>query len=164
MSRPFRVCLVCTGNTCRSPMAEGILKQLVADAGLSDWEISSAGLAAFDGSPAAVNAIEVAAEHGIDISDHQARRLDIDAARLCDVILVHSSEHLGAISSWSPEVAARTFLLKAFPEPGDIGPAGWVSDPIGGDMDRYRSTFMELDESLRRIFPRLREWAEKGGQ
>lgn len=164
MTRPFRVCVVCTGNTCRSPMAEGILQMLAERAGVTGWEIVSGGIAAFDGSPAAVNAIEVASAHGIDISNHQARHFDEDAARLCDVILVHSAEHLGAVASWSPEIATKTFLLKAFPQPGDQGPAYSVSDPIGGDLDRYRNTFMELDEALRRIFPRLREWAEKGGR
>jgi len=164
MSRLIRICVVCTGNTCRSPMSEGILKSLVDAAGLSDWEITSGGISAFDGSPAAVNAIEVAAENSIDIADHQARHFDMDAARVCHLILVHSAEHLAAVRSWSPEIAGKTFLLKAFPEPGDQGPAAWVSDPIGGDLDRYRRTFMELDEALRRIFPRIREWAEKGSR
>jgi len=161
MNRPFRICLVCTGNTCRSPMAMGILRQLAKDHGVNGWEINSAGISAYSGSPAAAQAIEAASEHDIDIADHQASLFDHDAARVCDVILVHSGEHLSTVSRWGPEIAAKTFLLKTFPEAGDPGPGGWVSDPIGGDLERYRRTFMELDESLRRIFPRLRQWAEK---
>jgi protein-tyrosine phosphatase len=162
VSRPFHVCLVCTGNTCRSPISAGILKQLVAEHNITDWEVTSAGTATMNGAPAAIQAIEAAREHGIDISDHHSRHFDSALARNCDLILVHSGEHLKAVAAWGEDAARKTFLLKNFPHAGDPGPQAWVLDPIGGDLDRYRRTYLELDESLRRIFPQLQERAEKG--
>lgn len=162
MSGPFHVCLVCTGNTCRSPLSMGILKQLAAEHQVNGWEISSAGTAAMDGAPAAVQAIETAREHGIDISDHHSRHFDSALAQSCDLILVHSGEHLETVAAWGDDVARKAFLLKSFPRHGDPGPHAWVLDPIGSDLSRYRRTYLELDETLRRIFPKLQQWAEKG--
>lgn len=162
MNRPFHVCMVCTGNTCRSPLSAGILKQLAADYRMDGWEITSAGTASMNGAPAAIQAIEAASEHGIDISDHHSRHFDSALARSCDLILVHSGEHLKTVSAWGEDVARKTFLLKNFPQAGDPGPQAWVQDPIGSDLARYRRTYLELDEALRRIFPHIQEWAGKG--
>jgi protein-tyrosine-phosphatase len=158
-ARPLRICLVCTGNTCRSAMSEGILKALAAQQGLDRWRIESGGLHAFAGAPATTHAVQAAAEHDIDISGHRARLFDPRRAAACDLILVHSGEHLHRIAAWGPELEQKTFLLKSFPTPGDAGPDAWVADPIGQELDRYRATFLELDEVLRRIVPRVRAWA-----
>jgi protein-tyrosine phosphatase len=155
----LRICLVCTGNTCRSPMSEGILRGLADVKQLTGWQIESGGLYAFNGAPATRYAIAAAREHGVDISNHRARFFDAERAGGCDLILVHSGEHLHQIARWGGQVAARTFLLKHFPRPGDPGPEAWVADPIGLDFDSYRSTFLELDEVLRRIVPQIQAWA-----
>ena len=155
MKQPLRICLVCTGNTCRSPMAMGILRSLAMRHGHDDWEITSAGLSAFAGSPATAYAVEIAREEGIDISEHQARRFTPERAGECDLVLTISGEHYEHVRAWGPGIAARTFLLKQFPAVGNPGAAAWVRDPIGGELSEYRRTFMELDENLRRILPEL---------
>jgi protein-tyrosine-phosphatase len=160
MKRPYRICLVCTGNTCRSPMAMGILQQLITERGYGNWEITSAGLSAFADAPATAHAVEVAAESGVDIADHQARRFTPEMAVDCNLILALSGEHYEEIRTWSPAIAARTFLLKAFPNAGNPGAGAWVRDPIGGEVSEYRKTFLELDEILRRILPELGRRAE----
>ena len=159
----MRVCLVCTGNTCRSPMSEGILKALASERGLAHWEVCSFGLQAFEGAPATPHAVTVAREHDIDISGHRARLLEPSEALHCDVILVHSGEHFHRVLSWGDVFEKKTFLLKLFPHSGDAGPEAWVADPIGQDLDAYRRTFMELDEVLRRIVPQIEKWAGTRG-
>jgi protein-tyrosine-phosphatase len=155
MSRPYRICLVCTGNTCRSPMAMGILQQLATERGFAHWEITSAGLSAFTDAPATAHAVAVAHESGVDLTHHQAQRFTPQLAVECDLILALSGEHYEEIRTWGPAIAARTFLLKAFPATGNPGATAWVRDPIGGEVSEYRKTFMELDETVRRILPEL---------
>jgi protein-tyrosine-phosphatase len=143
-------------------MSEGILKDLVSRKQLHHWHIESGGLHALGGAPATTNAVRAASELDIDISGHRARPFDPERAAECDLILVHSGEHLHRIASWGPEFEQKTFLLKSFPVSGDGGPEFWVEDPIGQELDRYRATFMELDEALRRIVPRIHAWAGGG--
>lgn len=70
-----RILFVCTGNTCRSPMAEGIFKKMLADRGVNGVECSSAGLFAMTGDSACDNAVKAAERFGVDISAHRARRI-----------------------------------------------------------------------------------------
>jgi len=133
----------------------GILQGLANAKGYTDWQISSAGLSAFTDAPATAHAVEVAREQGVDISHHQARRFDPEMGGECDLILALSGEHYEQVRAWGPAVAARTYLLKQFPKPGNPGPPAWVRDPIGGELEAYRRTFLELDEVLRRILPEL---------
>ena len=159
--RPFRICLVCTGNTCRSPMSEGILKAMAGELGLHHWEIESGGLSAYPGTPASAGSVAAAREDGVDLSGHRASLFTPERARDCDLILVHSGEHYHRVVGWDDELENKTFLLKHFPSPGDPGPHAWVADPIGMESDAYRDTYRELKDDLRRIVSQLREWAEK---
>lgn len=161
-TKPYRICLVCTGNTCRSPITEGILKQVAQSSGHTNWHISSGGLYARGGELPSEFGVEAALEQGVDISSHRATPFNIESATTCDLILVHSGEHLMEIGSWGELAVSKTFLLKHFPVLGDPGPSGWVEDPIGQNLDRYRSTFLELDEVVRRIVPYIMDRTEKG--
>jgi len=136
-------------------MAMGVLQQLATERGYTNWEIISAGLSAFTDAPATAHAVEVAGESGVDIAHHQARRFTPELAVECDLVLALSGEHYEEIRTWGPAIAARTYLLKAFPDSGNPGPTAWVRDPIGGELEEYRKTFMELDETVRRILPEL---------
>ena len=162
LPRPYTICVVCTGNTCRSPITEGILKQVAHESGHTTWTISSGGLYARGGEYPSEFGVEAALENGIDISDHRATPFDRARAEICDLILVHSGEHMMDIGSWDEPAVGKTFLLKHFPVPGDPGPKAWVEDPIGQNLDRYRGTYLELDEVVRRIVPHIRDRAEKG--
>ncbi len=90
----FRVLFVCTGNTCRSPMAEVIARSRAAELGWDHVEVRSAGIAAFPGAPASVGAVRAASKHGLDLSDHASAPLTAEAAREADLILTMSPTHL----------------------------------------------------------------------
>ena len=105
------ILVVCTGNICRSPIAEGFLRRLVA-ARNAPIEVSSAGTSGWDGSSAMPESIEAAAERGADISSHLARRLTRDMIQGADVSVAMAAEHRDRVVWMVPDARSRTFTLK----------------------------------------------------
>ena len=155
----FKVMFVCTGNTCRSPMAEGGLRKLLENRGITDIEVYSSGTAAASGYPATSYAIEACRIWEADIRDHRSRPLTEELIEDTDLILTMMPSHCYEVFRLSPEARSRTFLLKNFPEPGCDGEE--VVDPIGGSLDMYNQTFLEIGEEIGRILPNIIEMAGK---
>jgi protein-tyrosine-phosphatase len=147
----FKVLFVCTGNTCRSPMAAGILKNMLRERGIDNIEVSSAGISAADGFPATQNAIIACRDWGIDISEHRSRLLDLALVESNDLVLVMTPEHLGYVKSMTSS-NDHVYLIKRFPEKSSDGKGPEVADPIGRPLEDYGRTFLELDEIIRKIF------------
>jgi protein-tyrosine phosphatase len=107
------ILVVCSGNLCRSPFAEGVLRRMLTERlGASAPSVSSVGTIARDGEPATREAIAVASEHGIDASSHAARRLARDHLAEADLVLAMTAEHRDAVARLDPPARGKTFTLK----------------------------------------------------
>jgi protein-tyrosine phosphatase len=168
------ILVVCSGNQCRSPVAEGILRGMLTERfGASAPAVSSVGTIARDGAPATREAIVVASEHGIDTSSHAARRLVREHLTEADLVLAMTAEHRDAVARVDPQAITKTFTLKELvrlledlPAPDEgreslplriaeadahrrAGFAGNlhdedVADPIGHPVETYRAVAWEL--------------------
>jgi protein-tyrosine-phosphatase len=152
-----RILFVCTGNTCRSPLAEAIGNRIVIDRALDGFQVSSAGTSVWEGGPASDAAVLVGLERGLDLSQHRSRQLGRDLIAESDLVLAMGPHHLDRIEALGG--SGRSFLLTAFASGGNSSLA--VTDPFGGDLDAYRATVDELSVTVRKVFDRLS--AEKPG-
>lgn len=155
-NRDFHILMVCTGNTCRSPMAEGIARALAKEKEVNDLKFSSAGIMAGDGAPATDYAVAVAAHWNIDLSGHKSRHLTRKLIEQADLILAMAPEHVDRVIEIDRSAGSKTFLIKGFPQPFDRS-QGMIDDPIGLGLEYYNQAFLELDEVLRRVFPSIIE-------
>jgi protein-tyrosine-phosphatase len=146
----MHILLVCTGNTCRSPMAEALLRDALAARGLDQVTVSSAGIGAWEGAPASEGAYLVGLEHGLDLSGHRARLATPELLRDSDLVLAMGRSHLDRLRALGGD--DRVHLLAEYAgresEPE-------VSDPFGGTLDGYRTTFDELTDLVGRVADRL---------
>ena len=139
------IVIVCTGNTCRSPMAEVLLREKLSKAlgcTLDNLEIKvqSAGIAATPGSPAALQAVQVMHEQGIDLNDHESQQLHYQLALHADLLLTLSNSHRRAIIGEWPEFEHKTFVID--PDEGD------VADPFGAPVEVYQACAQQIDDLL----------------
>ncbi len=147
----MRLLFVCTGNTCRSPLAEGIARRLIAERGLPDLTVSSAGTSAWPDAPASDGSLLVALEHSIDLGEHRARQLAPEIVAASDLIFAMGPHHLERVEALGG--TERSWLLTAYA--AGTGSGRPVSDPFGGDLAVYRATFDELEREIGRLLDRV---------
>lgn len=125
--------VVCTGNICRSPMAEYLLRERLK--GRSDWRVSSAGVFAMAGASASHFAVQALKEKGIDLTPHQSQPLTQELVDRAEMIVVMTRDHLRNALALFPKAEKKTFLLTSFATSGKDED---IEDPIGGSLSFYR--------------------------
>jgi len=144
------VLFVCTGNSCRSVMAEYLLKSKVQ--GRDDLEVVSAGMGVFLKSTASAETISVLGEEGVDATGHLAQPINTILLKRADLIIVMTREHRTQVLERVPVVEKRVYLLKEF---ANMPPRGEenldVSDPIGKPRAAYKECLGEIKEAIKKI-------------
>lgn len=150
----YKIVYVCTGNTCRSPMAEGILKKKLADAGHKDVHVLSAGIGTLDGYPATPIGVNTAQKHGIDISEHHSRRLTGKLFKEVDLVFALADNHYEFMRNF-PNADNKLFMVKGFPLPELADKEHSVDDPLGGTSEEYETIFLEIEREIERALPEI---------
>lgn len=148
----MNILFVCTGNTCRSPMAEGILRDMAEKKGM-EIRVKSAGVFAYDGEKASKEAVEVMEYSGIDISNHRASLVHKKLMEEADLIITMSYSHKDVLIRKFPFAKEKVFTLKEYAH----GVDGDVIDPFGRGIAAYSRTKNELTDSINQLIVKLND-------
>ncbi len=147
-----KILFVCTGNSCRSPMAAALFQKMAKSEGL-DVEVKSCGTATLSGLSASKPAIEVLRREGIDISGHKAVPVNSQLVNWADVILVMEEKHKEDIIEKFPQVRGKVYLLTEFADQERKD----IVDPIGKPSEVYEGLVLDLKYYLEKIIRRFKD-------
>ena len=135
------ILFVCSANQCRSPMAQVLFEAFLVGKGVrEEWRVESAGVWAYDGSPATANAQKAMAERGLDLSRHLSQPTSSTLLKQFDLTLVMEQRHKTALQEQNPQLVDRIYLMREI-----AGQEGDFADPVGGSLERYRAAADELE-------------------
>ena len=136
---------ICTGNICRSPMAEALFRH--ATHGRTDYRSISAGLGAIDGQPPSVYSVQAMKEIGVDIARQRSHMLTAQMVKEADYILGMTHSHVDTVMLLYPQAAEKTFLLREFDDTLDTFEKD-ISDPIGGSYEVYLNCRDQIEQGI----------------
>lgn len=147
----LRVAFVCTGNTCRSPMAEAILKHMLMEKNedMTQYDIYSLGTMAFSGDSASVYSIEAMKELGIDIDSHRSQRANVENIK-ADIILTMTSSHKNFLEAHIEE-GVKIYTLKEYADMDSPD----IEDPYGNDIESYIKTRDEIMDAMKYVADKI---------
>jgi len=148
------ILVICTANICRSPVAEAILRHRLQERGLEGWTVSSAGTWALAKRGAATYGIELMAEEGYDLTNHQSRMVERDHLEAADLVLCMESGHVEALKAEFPTFAQKIHLITEM-----VGRNYSVMDPYGQPLEKYREMITELTGLIESGLDRIVELA-----
>ena len=142
---------VCTGNTCRSAMAQELLRCMARQLGIDDLEVNSAGTDAYEGLPASYGACSVIEERGGDLFNHAAVKLTRGQIEDADLILTMEASHKAYVLKLCPEAEGKVHTLLGY----TVGAEQDIEDPFGGEQDVYLKTLDRIELALVVLLIRL---------
>ena len=147
-----RILFVCTGNSCRSVMAQGLMQRALQQAGIESIHVESAGVFAIDGMSPTRETQRVLQEIGIDCTDHRARTLTPEIAHAADLIFVMEQFQADETMRRAPSVKEKVHLLKPYGLPrGETVNNPNIPDPIGKPLEVYEVCFADIREAVERV-------------
>ena len=153
------ILIVCSANICRSPLAEAILKQLVANRpDANEWHIASAGTWARHGAAAAELSQQIAQEMGMDLSQHQSQPVTPELIQSSDLVLTMERQQKEGLRVMYQTYARRIYMLSEM-----VGKIKDVPDPIGGELSDYQATAELLKSYLSGGLGKIYQTATKNG-
>ena len=147
----YNILFVCTGNTCRSPLAEAIARNRLEERGWDHVRVASAGTGASWDAPASQGSLQAASDIGLDLSDHRSQPLTKKLVDEADVILAMTPAHLAAIEAVGGE--GKASLLTRFLHEDEAGQP--IPDPIGGPPELYAQVRAQIEQSVAGLLDRL---------
>ena len=151
----MKMMFICTGNICRSAMAEGMMKKLVEYKNIKDMEICSCGIYAETGDYSTYNAIEAAKVYGADISNHRATNIRDSKIEEMDVILCATTSHKQNVLFLYPNLNGKVYTMKEYAGLDDYGENIDINDPWGYDLNVYYNCAKEIEECLEKIVEKI---------